>query len=224
MLAGLVSCLACLPGCGVSSSSDFAAKAPAPTGAMSAENSSYSIGPGDTLDISVFNVPELTKTVQVSENGSINLPLVGEIAVGGKSAREIERDLTKKLGAKYLKSPQVTVLVKEYNSQRATIDGAIKKPGVYPLRGKMTLLQMIATADGLDKEVASSEAIILRQIDGEKTAARFNIDEIRSGQTDDPIIRQGDMIVVDTSASKVAFQNFMKVLPIAALTSAFVAY
>ena len=87
-------------------------------------NSAYKIGPLDTLDISVFQVPDLTKSVQVSGTGTINLPLVGEIAVAGRTAQEVERDLTSRLGAKYLQNPQVTVYVKDYNSQRVTITGA----------------------------------------------------------------------------------------------------
>ena len=92
-------------------------------------NSAYKIGPLDILDISVFQVPDLTKSVQVSGTGTINLPLVGEIAVAGRTAQEVERDLTSRLGAKYLQNPQVTVYVKDYNSQRVTITGAVNKPG-----------------------------------------------------------------------------------------------
>jgi polysaccharide export outer membrane protein len=92
-------------------------------------SSAYKIGPLDVLDISVFKVAELSKSVQVADGGTINLPLVGEVPAAGKTAQEVETDLTAKLGAKYLQSPQVTVFVKEYNSQRVTVDGAVKKPG-----------------------------------------------------------------------------------------------
>ena len=81
-------------------------------------NSAYKIGPLDVLDISVFQLPDLTKTVQVADDGSINFPLVREVWAAGKTAHGLERDLTQKLGGKYLRNPQVTVLVREYNSQR----------------------------------------------------------------------------------------------------------
>ena len=71
--------------------------------------SGYKIGAMDVLDISVFQVPELTKSVQVADTGTINLPLIGEVVVAGKTAQQVERDLTTKLGAKYLQNPQVTV-------------------------------------------------------------------------------------------------------------------
>ena len=89
----------------------------------------YKIGPMDVLEISVFKVEELSKTLQVSSIGTINVPLIGERPAAGRTAREIEKDLTDKWGAKYLQDPQVTVFVKEYNSQRVTVEGAVEKPG-----------------------------------------------------------------------------------------------
>lgn len=176
-------------------------------------SSAYKIGPQDVLDVSVFKVPDLTKSVQVADTGSINLPLVGEIPAAGKTAQEVERDLTKLLGAKYLQSPQVTVFVKEYNSQRVTVEGAVKKPGVYPIRGRSSLLQVIATAEGLT-DVAESEVVIFREVAGKRTAAKFNIQDVRAGRADDPQMHQGDTVVVSTSALASAYQNFLKALPI----------
>ncbi len=181
-----------------------------------AGNSAYKVGSLDVLDISVFKVPELSKVVQVADTGTINLPLLGEVPAAGRTAQEIEQDLTKKLGAKYLKSPQVTVFVKEHNSQRVTIEGAVRKPGVYPIRGKLSLVQLLATAEGLDKETYSKDVTIFRTIGGERTSRVFDIDEIRAGKADDPSLRQGDLVVVDTSTAKTAFQNTIKILPAAA--------
>ena len=117
-----------------------------------ATTSGYKIGAMDVLDISVFQVPELTKSVQVADTGTINLPLVGEVAVVGKTAQQVERELTTKLGAKYLQNPQVTVFVKEYNSHQVTIQGEIKKPGVFPLKGPTSLLQLVALAGGFEDD------------------------------------------------------------------------
>src|SRR5262249_13013569 len=151
-------CAASLAGCGASLSSDFTAlDAPAPaeqpsglsarpangdpkplalaadklTSAAKPGSNSYKIGPLDVIEFSVFKVPDLTHTVKVSEAGMVNLPLVGEIEAAGKTAQDVEHVLTRKLGDKYLRSPQVTVLIKEYNSQRVTVEGAVRRPGVY---------------------------------------------------------------------------------------------
>ena len=126
-------------------------------------NSAYEIGPLDVLDISVFQVPDLTKSVQVSDTGTINLPLVGEIAVAGRTAQEVERDLTSRLGAKYLQNPQVTVYVKDYNSQRVTVTGAVSKPGVYPIKGRTSLMQVVAMAGGLGDDLRLDRARVKRE-------------------------------------------------------------
>src|SRR5262245_26063455 len=153
-------------------------------------STAYKIGPQDVLDISVFKAPELARQVQVADAGTVNLPLVGEIRAAGKTAQEVEHDLAKKLGAKYMQSPQVTVYVKEYNSQRVTVEGAVKKPGVHTLKGRTSLLQFIAMSGGLDA-VSDSAVVVFRRTDGKRYAARFDIDEIRAGRAEDPTIMAG---------------------------------
>jgi len=176
----------------------------------------YKIGPLDVLEISVFKVSDLSKVVQVSDAGTVNMPLIGEIVAGGRTARSVEKELTKKWGAKYLRNPQVTVFVKEYNSQRVTIEGAVKKPGVFPIRGRMTLLQAIATAQGLNDN-SDSTVIVFRQKQGKRAAARFDVAQIRNGKADDPKLQAGDVIVAGKSAMKETFNNFIKALPVASV-------
>lgn len=184
------------------------------TSAATPGSSGYKIGPLDVLEFSVFKVSELTRTAQVSETGTVNLPLVGEVLAAGKTTQEMERELAGKLGAKYLQSPQVTVLVKEYNSQRVTVEGAVRRPGVYPIRGRTTLLQVIATAEGLDSQ-SDTTVVVFRRVEGKRMAARFDVGQIRSGATGDPAIQSGDMIVAPTSATKATFDVILKSLPIA---------
>ena len=202
-------------------SANFAKAAEPFTSAATPGDTAYKIGPQDVLEISVFKVPELSKTAQVAEIGTINLPLLGEVPAAGKTARELERDLTAKLGAKYLQSPQVTVAVKEYNAHRVTIEGAIKKPGVYPMRSKTTLLQLTAMAEGLTKDADYSGIVIIRQVNGKRSAQRFDIHAIRSGSAPDPVIAQGDIVVVSHSAMKAAWQTFLTGLGVAGKAAVF---
>jgi polysaccharide biosynthesis/export protein len=181
--------------------------------------SAYKVGPLDVLEISVFKVPDLSKNVQVADTGTINLPLVGEIRAADRTAQDIEHDLTTQLSGKYLRNPQVTVYVREYNSQRATIEGAVKRPGVYPIKGRTSLLQFIAMAESLDRDVASGEVAIFRVINGKRHAAKYDVEEIRKGAAPDPNVEQGDVIVVDTSSSKMFFSGFVKMIP---MTAAFI--
>lgn len=176
----------------------------------------YRIGPQDVIEVSVFMVPELSRTVQISDAGAANLPLIGEVPVAGKTGREVEQDITRLLKAKYLQKPQVSVFVKEYNSQRVTVEGAVKRPGVFPIQGGMSLLQAVATAQGMD-EISDNTVLVFRNSDGQRKAARFDILEIRSGEAPDPELIAGDVVVAGTSSIKKSFNGFMKVLPIAGL-------
>ena len=175
----------------------------------------YKIGPADVLDISVFKVPELARTVMVDDTGTISLPLLGEVPAAGKTSRELEHDLAKGLGGRYLQSPQVSVAIKEYNSQRVTIEGAVKTPGVHALKGKTSLLQLVALSGGLDSATTDSTAVIFRYTDGKRYAAKFDISSIKSGEAQDPPILPGDVVVANSSALKAAWADFLKALPVA---------
>jgi polysaccharide biosynthesis/export protein len=181
--------------------------------ASAARNSGYTVGPSDVLEISVFKVPELSKSVQVADTGTINMPLLGEVPAAGKTAQEIEQDLTRKLGAKYLKSPQVTVFVKDHNSQRVTVEGAVRKPGVYPIKGKLSLVQALATAEGVDKDLYSKDVTVFRMVDGVRTSRVFDIDAIRGGKAEDPALEQGDVVVVEVDKIKEGVQTALRIIP-----------
>lgn len=184
-------------------------------------NAAYKIGPLDVLDISVFKVPDLNKEVQVAEDGSINYPLIGEIPAAGETAQQLERELTRKLGAKYLRDPQVTVMIKEYNSQRVTISGSVKTSGVYAIKGNTSLMQAVAMAGDVDTSTDSGDVVIFRNINGQRSAAKFDLDAIRAGKASDPQVEPGDVIVVDSSATKVALHNVLTALPLATTAAVF---
>jgi polysaccharide export outer membrane protein len=174
----------------------------------------YRIGPLDVLDISVFQAPELSKTVEVASNGTVDLPLVGETPAAGRSTYELQRELNSKFGAKYLQNPQVTVTVKQFNSSRVTISGAVKNPGVFPYKGE-SLLQYIAMAGGLT-DLSNKTVLVIRHSNGTRSAAKFDTSDIESGRVQDPPMQAGDMIVADTSVMKKGLNAILKVLPLAA--------
>jgi len=176
-------------------------------------HNAYRIGPQDVLEISVFQAPDLSKTVEVADNGSIDFPLIGETPVTGKTAQEVQRDLSSRLGAKYLQNPQVQVMVKEFNSNRVTVSGAVRSPGVFPYKGE-TLFQCVTMAGGLAPE-SNSMILVLRTTNGQRSAAKFNLAQIQTGRADDPRMQPGDVIVADTSMLKQGVGNIMKYLPLA---------
>ncbi len=109
----------------------------------------YKIGPEDLLEISVFEVEKLNKTVRVSSQGNISLPLLGVLRVKGLTANQLEKELRELLAEKYLQDPQVSVFIKEYRSQRISVMGAVKEPKVFEVTGQKTILDMLAMAGGV---------------------------------------------------------------------------
>ena len=180
----------------------------------------YRVQPLDVLDISVFQVPDLTKTVEVSSSGQISLPLIGAVAVAGKSVSGVETEIAAKLRANYLQAPQVSVFVKESANSRVTVDGAVKNPGVYPVKGQITLLQALATAGGIDLSIADRQGIIvLRKIGGRVQAAKFDYSAISIGKASDPAVYPGDVIKVDQCGMRAAFKGLRQSIPVFGLFS-----
>ena len=180
------------------------------------DSKSYKIGPRDTLEVTVFQAPELTKAIQVSEVGTINFPLLGELEVAGKSAREVELDLKKKLGSKYLQNPQISVFVKDHFSQRITMEGAFAKPGIYQVEGGKSLLQAVAEAGGFTDN-ASKEVLLFRKVDGKRLAGNFDVSAIRAGRAEDPPLEAGDVLIAPTSDIKDGLTWVGRLLPLAML-------
>jgi polysaccharide export outer membrane protein len=198
-------------------SSSFAAApkgpsfSPVPTGptftnvapANSLPPSEYKIGPQDVLIIDVFQVPDLSRTVQVDAKGSVLLPLIGQVSVGGQTPQQVADLVTNELGKNYMKDPQVTVTVKESASQKVTVDGAVVQPGIYPIQSSTTLSQAIALARGPDTTLADiSHVAVFRNSGPTRTAAVFNLSDIREGKTADPQVVANDVIVVETSGTR----------------------
>jgi polysaccharide export outer membrane protein len=169
--------------------------------------SEYRIGPHDLLQITVFQVDELSRQVRVNSRGMVSLPLIGAIQAGGRTISELESAIAEKLATDLVQDPQVTVFVQEFTSQRVTVEGAVKKPGIFPLTGKTTLLQTIALSEGLDPLADPESVVIFRMVQGKKTAALFDIRRIRSGDMDDPLIYGDDIVVVDRSGSRAFIKN-----------------
>jgi polysaccharide export outer membrane protein len=126
-----------------------------------ATSGDYKIGPEDLIEITVFEVEKLNKTVRVSARGDISLPLLGILRVKGLTTTELEKRVTDLLAEKYIKDPYVTVFIKEYRNQRISVIGMVEKPGIFEVAGQKTVLGMLAMAGGL-KEDAGRLLFLLR--------------------------------------------------------------
>ncbi len=138
----------------------------------------YRIGTKDLLEIRVFELPELTQTVRVAEDGSVTLSLLGRVEVGGLTTQELEGKLAKILEEKFLKTAHVNVFIREY--QRVSVLGAVGRPGMYEIVGPTTLLQIISQAGGLTAEAMNDLYIFRMGKDGKQTRIVVNLRDLIS--------------------------------------------
>ena len=167
----------------------------------------YRIGPSDLLEISVFQVPELSRTVRVNARGALTLPLIGQIQAGGLTGQQLEALLAQKLKETYLQDPQVSVFIKEFISQRVTVSGSVNKAGVFPISGKTTLMQAIAMAGGLEKFADENDIKIFRERNGTREVLNYDLEPIRKGEIEDPVLNTSDVVVVARSDGRYAWRN-----------------
>jgi polysaccharide export outer membrane protein len=124
----------------------------------------YRVGPKDLLDIKVLEVPELNVERRVADNGAIEIPLLGELAVAGLTAAEVRVRLESTLTAKYVNRANVSVVVKEFANKPVSIVGAVQRPGSLNISGRWNLLQAITAAGGLTDN-AGRRIYVLRKAD-----------------------------------------------------------
>lgn len=173
------------------------------------------ISANDLLEIDVFQVDDLDRTVRVDSNGRISMPLIGVLQAGGKTIPAVETELERKYGARYLQSPEITVFMKESSGQRMTLDGEFKKPGIYPTSTSTSLVQAVAQAGGFSELADESKVYVFRQFGKTKLVANYSIKAIRNGKKLDPRLFGGDIVVAFTSSSKVAINNLKSALGVA---------
>ena len=183
---------------------------------LSDDATDYTITSQDTLQVAIFQVPDLSRTVRVDGAGFVSLPLIGRVPVRGKSLLQAQEDIAARYGKSYLRSPQVTLsLVK--SGQRVTVNGAVKSPTVLSLEGTLTLSMAIAQTGGFS-ELANPDRVHIARTTGQQVEdAVFNLNDIQAGKAPNPVLRGGDIVVVEESGTKLALKNVRDVLPFAAL-------
>ena len=189
-----------------------------PTGLDLAE---YRIKTDDILQIVVYQVPDFSRDAQVDGAGNIVLPLLGAIPAAKRTVRDLEADLTRRLKAKYIQNPQVSVSVKDAVGLRITVSGAVVKPGVLSVRGNVTLMSAISQSDGFSDTADKSSIVVIRNTDSGRAIAHFNAESILAGTEVDPVVYGGDTIVVNDSGGKMAWKNLGTVLGVATTARVF---
>lgn len=177
--------------------------------------SSY-LGPSDLVQITVAGVEWLTdQQIRVDLNGEISFPLAGPISVAGLSPRELEAVLTDRLISNgRMVAPKVSVNVMEVLSQTVTVEGQVKRPGIYPVTQRLSLLQAVAMAQGTDEFSDLEDVVVFRTVNNTRYAALYDLDAIRHGNYADPRIFPSDIVMVGDENSRRRFKDILAIVPL----------
>lgn len=160
----------------------------------------YILQPLDLLRIMVFQEPDLERQVRISQEYTVNLPLIGSVDLTGKSVRQAEELIRSRYDADYLKNPQITITVLEYTQRTVQVLGAVNQPGAiaFTPEQEMTIVEAIARAGGQARIADIRRVRLTRQSpDGKAETSTINLDDLmRGGTTEKWTLQKGDVIFV----------------------------
>jgi protein involved in polysaccharide export with SLBB domain len=155
------------------------------------------LGPGDVFDIRVFGEEDLSSTFRVASDGSIDFPLVGVVNVDGKTPTEVAKAVESGLkDGDFLKNPQVSIFVKEYNSKKISVFGQVKQPGTFPYRDGMSVVEAISQAGGFTSMARKNDTTVIRVVGGKKERFQVAVESIGEGGASNFVLRTGDIVFV----------------------------
>jgi len=157
------------------------------------------LGPGDVMEIKVYDEVELSGIFAVSSGGTINYPLIGKLIVEGMTSSDLAETLQKKLGEKYLRNPQVSIVIREYNSKKVSVFGEVNKPGTFRYEDNMTIIQAVSMAGGFTKMASKNQTNVTRLENGEEKKFFVPVEAIAEGKTRNFFLRPGDIVYVPES-------------------------
>lgn len=184
-------------------------------------SASQPIGALDTINVNVFQVESLSGEFKVDAAGKIDYPLLGSVQAQGRTTQELGQQLAASLSQKYLQSPNVQVAIKDRAEQTITVDGSVRNPGQFIVKGPTTLLQAVAMAKGTSEDANPSHIIVFRTIRGERMAGAFDLKAIRRAESEDPIIYGNDIVIVDGSRARQVYRDLMTTLPLLSILRPF---
>jgi polysaccharide export outer membrane protein len=157
----------------------------------------YIIGLGDVLEVFVWRNEQLSRNVVVRPDGKISLPLIQDIQAEGLTVVRLKEELTRRFG-EHLDDPKVTIIVGEVNSYKVSVLGRVVRPGVYPITGNTTLIEVISAAGGFTEWANKRKITVITHQEGKEKKITVNYKKVASGK--DPsqniILKRGDTIIV----------------------------
>ena len=173
------------------------------------------IRPGDVLDINVFREEELSlEKATVDADGNIQLPLLGSVDAVGLTAAEFARELERRFATRFLVDPSVSVSIVEAARRNVTVGGAVTKPGVYEMPGRISLVDAVSLAEGPTNIAKFDQVVVFRRVDGRRVGGIFDLGAIQAGLAPDIEILAGDQVLVGTDGLKQAYRDILQASPL----------
>jgi protein involved in polysaccharide export with SLBB domain len=157
------------------------------------------LGAGDVVEVRVFQEPELSGVYQVGVDGDIIFPLCKSVSVSGLTANAAAESIRGCLASKYMRDPQVSVLVKEYNSKKIFVFGEVQKPGTFPYQDGMSVVQAVTLAGGFTRTAAQNSTSVTRHVGGTETKIKVSVQDIALGKASNFTLEPGDIVYVPES-------------------------
>jgi protein involved in polysaccharide export with SLBB domain len=157
------------------------------------------LGPGDVFEVRVFQEPDLSGVYRLASDGSINFPLCGRLELGGLSTSAATDRFTQCLSSGYLRNPQVSLFIKEYNSKKIFVFGEVQKAGTFQYEDGMNIVQAITLAGGFTPRAARNSTSVIRKMNGSDQRLPVAVEDIGLGRADNFMLHPGDIIFVPES-------------------------
>ena len=155
------------------------------------------LGIDDVFEVRVFAEPDLSNLYRIAADGTIDYPFAGRISVVGLRSGDVQELIAGKLRDGYVKHPQVSVMVKEWNSRKVSVIGQVQKPGAVVYFPNMTIVDAIAAAGGFTPIAAKNSVTLRRELKGTVESRNCSVADISEGRAPNVVLRPGDILVVD---------------------------
>lgn len=157
------------------------------------------LGPGDVLEVRVYREPELSGIYQVGSEGDVVFPLCQRVVVNGLTPNGAADRFRECLAAGFMRDPQVTLVVKEYNSKKVFVFGEVQKPGTFVYQDGMSIVQAVTVAGGFTRTAAQNATSVTRRVKGQEVRIKVNVQDIALGKAPNFTLEPGDIVFVPES-------------------------
>jgi polysaccharide export outer membrane protein len=178
----------------------FRSRAPAPpVDAVAVQVGASTLGPGDVIEVRVYREQEISGVYQVGSDGDVVFPLCQRVVVGGLTPNGAAESFRECLAAGFMRDPQVTVLVREYNSKKVFVFGEVQKPGTFTYQDGMSIVQAVTLAGGFTRTASQNSTSVTRRVRGQEVKVKVNVQDIALGKAPNFTLEPGDIVYVPES-------------------------